>query len=407
MDGYATLNLSLETAISNASWKDGTLISLNYDDLPVMLVVGTVLMLLTIATFLGNLLVCIALIKIPALQTVSNYLIGNLAASDLLLALTILPLSTVNECLGHWVFGREICYFWLCADVLYSTASIWNLCVIALDRFTATLYPVWYRDKRSARQAIMYIFIVWLSSFMICVPPLLGWNDLGTSYIYMPDTGIHQCMLFQERSYVLYSALGSFYLPFVVTISLYICIFISLNNRASSLRDASIKSNRSSSRASNRSHAGVKSSSRSTKRDRASSTREAMLPQSDKSDSEFNAKSSHIRSFKDRSRSFRDTYSDLKDRSKSFRGNVMKRFQSRELRATKRMALIITCFFLCYIGFFICYVLGAWFPAIHIPEVLMNFFNWLGYANSTLNPILYATFNQEFKKAFIKILRCS
>jgi len=47
--------------------------------------------------------------------------------------------------LGYWVFGRAACQIWLTLDVLYCTASIWNLCVIAFDRFTATMYPVWYR----------------------------------------------------------------------------------------------------------------------------------------------------------------------------------------------------------------------------------------------------------------------
>jgi len=89
------------------------------------------------------------------LRTVSNYLIGNLAVSDFLLAIAVLPLSTVNECLGKWVFGRVVCNIWLISDVWCCTASIWNLCIIAFDRFTATLYPVWYREKRSTKQAVI------------------------------------------------------------------------------------------------------------------------------------------------------------------------------------------------------------------------------------------------------------
>jgi len=99
---------------------------------------------------------------------------GNLALSDFLLATTVLPLSSVNECLGHWVFGGPVCHTWLVMDVLYCTASIWNLCVIAFDRFTATLYPVWHRDRRSTGQAVVYIALVWFISVAICVPPLLG-----------------------------------------------------------------------------------------------------------------------------------------------------------------------------------------------------------------------------------------
>ena len=213
-----------------------SLISLTYPSMPAMVIVGTLLIGLAVATAFGNFLVGLALFKYRNLRTVSNYLIGNLALSDLLLALTILPLSAVQECLGHWVFGQVMCYFWLCTDVLYCTASIWNLCIIAFDRFTATLYPVWYREKRSPRQAAIYIGIVWIFSIAICIPPLLGWNDLSGSFIYDNTTNVYQCVLFQTPSYVVYSAMGSFYIPFMFTVFLYIRIFGVLYARMKKLR---------------------------------------------------------------------------------------------------------------------------------------------------------------------------
>ena len=119
-----------------------------------LLLIATLLSVFILITALGNALVVLALYRYRHLRSVSNYLIGNLAASDLLLAVAVLPLSTVNECLGRWVFGRAMCNLWLVSDVLCCTASIWNLCVIAFDRFTATGYPVWYREKRSTKQAV-------------------------------------------------------------------------------------------------------------------------------------------------------------------------------------------------------------------------------------------------------------
>jgi len=34
-------------------------------------------------------------------------------------------------------------------------------------------------------------------------------------------------------------------------------------------------------------------------------------------------------------------------------------------------------------------------------------FLWLGYMSSTLNPIVYTVFNSEFKRTFLRLLRCS
>ena len=213
------------------------LLSLNYST-PMMIVVIVILLTLAVCTAFGNCLVGLALFKFKPLRTVSNYLIGNLALSDFLLATTILPLSGIYEALGHWVFGKVMCYFWLCVDVLYCTASIWNLCIIAFDRFTATLYPVWYREKRSTKQAAIYIMLVWTISIGICIPPLLGWNDINASYTHDDTHNVYQCILFDNRSYVVYSASGSFYIPFVITTFLYIRIFMVLRQRMVRMRNA-------------------------------------------------------------------------------------------------------------------------------------------------------------------------
>jgi len=77
--------------------------------------------------------------SVPKTMTTSMLLVS--------VAVTVLPLSAAYECLGRWVFGRVVCDTWLVVDVLYCTASIWNLCVIAADRFTATMFPIWYRER--------------------------------------------------------------------------------------------------------------------------------------------------------------------------------------------------------------------------------------------------------------------
>lgn len=204
-----------------------------------MILVAIALLLVAVLTVLGNLLVGISLFKYNSLRTVSNMLIGNLALSDLLLGLTIIPLSALKEALGHWVFGEYICYAWLCTDVLYCTASIWNLCIIGLDRYTATLYPVWYRDKRSPKQAALYALIVWGVSFAISLPPILGWNDIKTTYVYDSETKTYQCQLFDKATYVVYSACGSFFIPLTITGFFYARIVMVLRRRMAKLHKRS------------------------------------------------------------------------------------------------------------------------------------------------------------------------
>ena len=42
----------------------------------------------------------------------------------------------------------------------------------------------------------------------------------------------------------------------------------------------------------------------------------------------------------------------------------------------------------------------------YIFSQIINFITWLGYLNSTLNPVIYTVFNRTFKRVFIQLLLC-
>lgn len=77
----------------------------------------------------------------------------------------------------------------------------------------------------------------------------------------------------------------------------------------------------------------------------------------------------------------------------------------RERKAAKTLAIITGAFVVCWMPFF---VIAVWLPVCgdqcSISPVIISLFLWLGYFNSTLNPILYTIFNQDFRNAFKRIL---
>jgi hypothetical protein len=89
--------------------------------------IGIILFTITIWTILGNILVILAFVIDKQIRQggMSNYLIINLAISDLLLGIAVLPFSASYSTFGNWYFGKFLCEFWLVIDVLCSTASIW------------------------------------------------------------------------------------------------------------------------------------------------------------------------------------------------------------------------------------------------------------------------------------------
>lgn len=111
------------------------------------------LILFCLATILGNLLVVLAVLRERSLHTVTNYFITSLAVADGLVGLVVMPFSATYEAMGqHWIFGPDWCDFWHSLDVLASTASILNLCVISLDRYWAVKDPLNYQFKMTHRK---------------------------------------------------------------------------------------------------------------------------------------------------------------------------------------------------------------------------------------------------------------
>ncbi|RWS26759.1 hypothetical protein B4U80_07664 [Leptotrombidium deliense] len=77
----------------------------------------------------------------------------------------------------------------------------------------------------------------------------------------------------------------------------------------------------------------------------------------------------------------------------------------RERKAAKILVIITVTFLICWIPFF--------FFAILLPlcgeycnpgNSVLIFVLWLGWVNSTLNPIIYTVFSPEFRAAFERIL---
>lgn len=321
---------------------------------PVQVVIISVILLIVIlGTVIGNVLVCVAVCMVRKLRRPCNYLLVSLAVSDLCVAVLVMPSALLTEVLGRWNFGTVFCDIWVSFDVLSCTASILNLCAISVDRYWAITKPLEYGVKRTPRRMMLCVALVWLGAACISLPPLL---ILGNEHI--TEDGVPICTVCQNFGYQIYATLGSFYIPLTVMLFVYYQIF-----RAA--RRIVMDEKRAQTRLENAINGGT-------------------TPQKKNLTGAPIIGSPHQKRL---------------------------RFQlAKERKASTTLGIIMSAFTVCWLPFFILAIVRPFLSENHhVPPTLSSLFLWLGYANSLLNPIIYATLNRDFRKPFQEILyfRCS
>lgn len=197
-------------------------------DISKSLALGLVLMVFMIFGVMGNILVILSVACHRHLRSMTHYFVANLAVADLLLSSMVLPFSAASEALGCWAFGRSLCNAWTALDVLCCTASILSLTVISVDRCVAVSYPLQYPSLATGRRALGAVVVLWSFSIAISVGPLLGWRDP------MPEDE-SVCRVNEEQGYAIFSAACSFYVPLTVILAMYCRVYMVARHKTKSM----------------------------------------------------------------------------------------------------------------------------------------------------------------------------
>jgi histamine receptor H1 len=73
--------------------------------------------------------------------------------------------------------GLILCQIWLSVDFTASTASIFNLLTLSLDRYWSITSPLQYLGKRTRARALLLIGSAWGLS-LLWVIPIFSWHRL-------------------------------------------------------------------------------------------------------------------------------------------------------------------------------------------------------------------------------------
>ncbi|KAJ3611828.1 hypothetical protein NHX12_021841 [Muraenolepis orangiensis] len=421
--------------------------------------------LLILAIVFGNVLVCMAVLRERSLQTTTNYLVVSLAVADLLVASLVMPWAVYLEggvggegggggaghALGRlpggeprvgWggkVVEEELVMPW----AVYLEVSLgWvgegggGGAGHALGRLPGGEPRVGWGGKVVEEELVM--------PWAVYLEVSLGWvgegggGGAGHALGRLPGDDPMVCSI-SNPQFVIYSSVVSFYLPFVVTLLVYIRIYVFLRMRRKRIAFR---------QASGKVRPGISPLSADTclqeapdvtdepvgppksnllsmclrrNRPKTGPVDNSLLPPVDTNNycSISHASCGRTEMDLESKRPTARRNCEVKELSNGRTHTALRplthanlhqpRFRSmhaRERKATQMLAIVLGVFLICWLPFFVTHILNTHCSTCYIPPTLYGAVTWLGYVNSALNPIIYTTFNIEFRRAFIKILSC-
>ncbi|XP_032751368.1 5-hydroxytryptamine receptor 6 [Rattus rattus] len=309
--------------------------------------VAAALCVVIVLTAAANSLLIVLICTQPALRNTSNFFLVSLFTSDLMVGLVVMPPAMLNALYGRWVLARGLCLLWTAFDVMCCSASILNLCLISLDRYLLILSPLRYKLRMTAPRALALILGAWsLAALASFLPLLLGWHELGKARTPAPG----QCRLLASLPFVLVASGVTFFLPSGAICFTYCRILLAARKQA--VQVASLTT-------------GTAGQALET----------LQVPRTPRPGME-SADSRRLAT----------------------------KHSRKALKASLTLGILLGMFFVTWLPFFVANIAQAVCDCIS--PGLFDVLTWLGYCNSTMNPIIYPLFMRDFKRALGRFLPC-
>ncbi|XP_036438746.1 trace amine-associated receptor 13c-like [Colossoma macropomum] len=186
-------------------------------------------------TVCGNLLIIISVCHFKQLHTPTNMLILSLAVSDFLVGVFVMPFQLSQLTESCWIFGPAICVFSILITFFLTNISIYNVALIAVDRYFAISNPFLYTENITVSKACAVILCNWFV-LLSYNSSLLYFNGNSIGLILCPE----QCLIVLNEVWSLVDLVFVFVIPCSVIIIFYLLIFIIAKKHANAIRELNI-----------------------------------------------------------------------------------------------------------------------------------------------------------------------
>ncbi|KAG9269694.1 5-hydroxytryptamine receptor 6 [Astyanax mexicanus] len=354
------------------------------------------LSLIILMTACGNILLIALVFAHRSLRCTSNCFLVSLFFSDLMVALVVMPPAMLNILCGTWVLSPGFCPVWLCFDVMCCSASILNLCVISLDRYLLIISPLRYKQRMTPPRALLLVGGAWgLAALTSFLPIKMDWHSLGRpqdhsghsstnetvpelstyyppSYFQLSNSGTLslQCRLSVTLPFALVATFLTFFLPSTAICFTYCRILLAARRQARQVEALT----------------------------------HPPYPHHSPGEPSQPPSLGHVVQDGDDYSHQDPQVSRHVPLSVNSERRLAHKQGKRALKASLTLGVLLGLFFSAWLPFFIANMAQAVCECI--PPSLFDAITWLGYCNSTMNPIIYPLFMRDFKRALGRLLPC-
>lgn len=193
--------------------------------------------IILVAGILGNILVCIVIIRNTSMHTATNYYLFNLAVSDLIYLLFGLPFEVILFWHQYpYIFGATFCWLSRLIKDTCTFVSVLTIVAFSIERFLAICYPLHVYVMCGFKRAVRIIIIIWAIS-IACALPFGLYTDI--QYLKFPkDYGPELkesalCRMIESPPIPVWelSAILFYVLPLIFLLVFYTRIVIEIQNK--------------------------------------------------------------------------------------------------------------------------------------------------------------------------------
>lgn len=185
---------------------------------------------LVIFAIIGNFTLMGMIITVRKLHSKTHIFIVDLTLSDILVALTVVPIDIEQLLRNGFFHGVITCKFVSIMFFMSLPASAISLSLLTLERYITLKYPLTHHKILTKNRAIAALIIKWVYVIIFASMPAMGWSDKPTLVVK------RQCQFYFMLEYAILMVAANFVLPLLIILFANIEIFRIANHAALKMR---------------------------------------------------------------------------------------------------------------------------------------------------------------------------